>query len=64
MRNLQLADTVNWNESLNESQWNSNSRKTVLSCYPTLSAVAKSLYLKHLAGLRRIVKQAALENRS
>ena len=31
-------------------------------CYPTLSAVTKSLHLKHLVGLRRIIKLAAVEN--
>jgi hypothetical protein len=31
-------------------------------CYPTLSAVTKSLYLKHLAALRRIIKVAAVKN--
>ena len=31
-------------------------------CYPTLSAVTKSLYLKHLAGLRRIIKLPAVKN--
>ena len=31
-------------------------------CYPTLSAVTKPLYLKHLAGLRRIIKLAAAKN--
>jgi len=31
-------------------------------CYPTLSAVTKALYPKHLAGLSRIIKLAVVKN--